>query len=193
MNSFKEWLNEGGNDVTVSNIGPAANVPSSQMNFSVQPPVGNTLPWQMNQFKNWYNSNRGNWSDVDMAAQKNPAIKAFLKQAAYKLINAPKPTTMSKNPYDDHGEFDLEAPTVTGTVADELEQMVKQIVPTHGQKQNWQVPSTYKNKQPSAANPLSNYQSPDTEVMGAIKNISTRQDQLEKKVQDIDQRTRAIR
>lgn len=197
--TFKEWLNEGPADMTASHIGGAVYPDtSSNLGYSTNPSVSDrTLPWQMNLFKNWYNGNRGNWADVEKAAQANPAIRTFLKTAAAKLVNAPKPT-MQRNPYgDESGEFDTEAPTLTGTIADQLEKMVKQVVPTHGKEHNWQLPPGYSpnanqttNKAtprtPDSMKPLANNGSDTTQIMGAIQHIWRRQDQLEKDIQKVN-------
>jgi hypothetical protein len=200
--SFQEWvkIREMDNDATRSYD---LNVPkSSDYNFSVDqsPARDENLPWQMNQFRQWYNFNRGSWADVEQAARKNPQLMKFLKQAAHQLKNTP---SAAIDPYND-AEFNIDNPTPMSSIADQLEKLVQQVFPNHAKNRGWDIPSSYykpytqgntrtqpvtgQERPPTGPNPNDG----TTEVMGVIKHLWNRQDDLEKKVDNLSQRIMSV-
>lgn len=144
--NFKEWMlkkestnttgfytpGSGGQPTHSSQMGYAMNQPQSSQQMPSVP--NGSVPWQVSFFQNWYNSNRGNWSDVMKAAQSDPNVKSFLAQVAKTLsqdgFGSQQPTI---NAYGDE-EFDIEQPTRMGQFADQLENMVRKVVPNHGNR-----------------------------------------------------------
>lgn len=106
------------------------NTPQSAPQSTSQP--ASNIPWQMNNFKNWYNGNRGSWNDVVKAAQTNPQVRTFMTQLSKELVTGP---FQAGPAMDDDGGFDTETSTKLGTLADRLEAMVKQVIPQHGDNQ----------------------------------------------------------
>ncbi len=128
---FKEWLlkrESGSMDATSAYSTYSPTNTSSQNSFQINTPKAN-VPWQMNSFKNWYDSNRGSWNDVAQAAQTDPQVKSFMANLARQLMTGPYQTGPET---DEDGNFDAEAPTKMGTLADQLENMVKRVNPQHG-------------------------------------------------------------
>lgn len=155
---FKDWLQlrESGSMSTTGIYTPQSGLQSpmgsSQMSYQTQTPPSmpvqqSNIPWQMNYFKNWYNSNRGNWSDVAKAAQTDPNVKAFLSRIANSLVRDGMhyPKDNSSKLMDD--EFDTTAATKMGDFGDELEKMIRSQISDHGKNQS--QPTLQPMKQPT--------------------------------------------
>lgn len=189
MRSFKKWVavRENKNNTTALFMGRTPN--SSELRFSLDEPStqNSTLPWQMNSFRGWYDFHKGNWGEVERAAQSNPRVAQLLQNIQRQMVTqgvgaGHKPIN---NPYVD-SEFDLQldAPTKMGELGDELEKAVKDIIPSHGyQRNNWKVPPQYKDRaQSNATQSVTQQIPPDADSAQLINHLWQRQDRLEKKV-----------
>lgn len=184
---FKEWMlkKEASMDTTgmytpVSGPAPVSN--SSQMGFTVnqqpqQPAANPNIPWQMSFFQRWYDFHRGSWNDVVKAAKSDPNVRAFMGQMAKSLVqDGPFNPQQPKQPgtYFDDDEFDTEKPTKMGQLADQLENMVRKIIPTHGHRQR--DPSNYP---PQGARPAMNQGGPSSAMGRSPQGLTPMHSQLQ--------------
>jgi hypothetical protein len=150
----------------------------------------NDSNWAYGMFRRWYSYHRGNWKEVEAAAQQRPEVVTILRQIeqTMKKSGLGRPGT----PEQEDGSFDIEQPTLMGRFGDMLQKAVAEVIPNHGYRQ-WSPPAIKGSSptgNPTGNNPAEPSYNGDTKMnqQGSLLKLTAMMQQLIDRVNRIEQK-----